>query len=109
MDDLKRFGYSEEELLASAYNQAFVDLMSFECQRAKNYYHNAKELLSTQDRPSMVASEIMGGIYYRILQEIEHSRFNVFGEKISLPGYTKLGLALKIWLNNRLSKVLPQL
>jgi phytoene synthase len=109
LDDLKRFGYSEQELLNSVYNQAFVDLMCFECQRAKNYYHDAKEFLSSRDRPSMVASEIMGGIYYRILQEIERSNFNVFGKKISLPGYTKLSLALKIWLANRLSKRPPKL
>ncbi len=103
-EDLKHFGYSEQELLASTYNPAFVELMRFEYQRAKDYYQKARELLPSQDRHSMVASEIMEGIYYRILQEIEQSGYNVFEKKISLPRYTRLGLALKIWLNNRLSK-----
>ena len=106
-EELKRFGYSEQELLASTYNQAFLDLMRFECQRAKDYYHKARELLSSQDRTSMVASEIMGGIYYRILQEIERAGYNVFKREISLPRYTRLGLAFKIWLSNRLSKWFP--
>ncbi|HLB03341.1 MAG TPA: hypothetical protein VJM77_09430, partial [Nitrospiria bacterium] len=67
----------------------------------------AKELLDGKDRPSMVASEIMGGIYYRILREIERSGYNVFDRKISLPTHTKLTIALRIWLSNRLSKWLP--
>jgi phytoene synthase len=102
-EDLKQFGYSEQELLASTYNPAFVELMRFECQRARDYYQKARELLPSRDRHSMVASEIMGEIYYRILQEIERSGYNVFEKKISLPRYTRLGLALKIWVSNRLS------
>ena len=106
-EDLKRFGYSEQELLASTYNPAFVELMRFEAQRARDYYQKAKELLDGKDRPLMVASEIMGGIYYRILREIERSGYNVFERKISLPTHTKLTIALRIWLSNRLSKWLP--
>ncbi len=102
-EDLKRFGYSEEELLASTYNPAFVELMRFECQRARDYYQKARELLPRQDRHSMVASEIMEGIYHRILLKIEGSGYNVFEKKISLPRYTRLGLALKIWISNGLS------
>lgn len=104
LEDLKHFGYSEGELLSSTYNQAFMDLMRFECQRARDYYQKAHKQLARKDRSTMVASEIMGGIYYRILQEIEQSEYNVFERKISLPRYTKAGLALKIWLSNRLSK-----
>ncbi len=103
-EDLKRFGYSEEELLGSTYNPAFVELMRFECQRTRDYYQKARDLLPRQDRHSMVASEIMEGIYHRILLKIEGSGYNVFEKKISLPRYTRLGLALKIWLGNRRSK-----
>lgn len=104
-EDLKRFDYSEEELLACTYNPAFVNLMRFECQRAREYYRKARALLANEDRPVMVASEIMGGIYYRILEEIEQAGYNVFETNIILPTRTKLGIALKAWAGNRLSKI----
>jgi len=104
-EDLKRFDYSEEELLAGTYNPAFVDLMRFECQQAREYYRKARALLENKDRPAMVASEIMGGIYYRILGKIEQAGYNVFETNIALSGRTKLGIALKAWVVNRLSPI----
>src|SRR2546425_948696 len=38
MEDLTRFGHSEQDLLAGAYTPAFVNLMEFECHRAQEYY-----------------------------------------------------------------------
>ena len=37
-EDLRRFGYTEEELLGSVYNDRFRALMKFECERAHEYY-----------------------------------------------------------------------
>jgi len=96
-EELARFGYGEAELLAGRYNDAFVELMTFQCERARAYYDKAAGLLPFEDRRSMLASEIMGGIYRRLLDEIEARRYHVFEEEIRLAAPTKLLIALRIW------------
>ncbi|MCX6140019.1 MAG: squalene/phytoene synthase family protein [Candidatus Kapabacteria bacterium] len=44
-EDLERFKYTEEDLKAEIYDERFVDLMQFQAQRARDYYHHARALL----------------------------------------------------------------
>jgi phytoene synthase len=96
-DELARFGYREEELLRGAYTPAFSNLMHYAGDRARQYFHNARQLLAAEDRRSLVAAEIMGAIYYRLLETIEASRYRVFERTITLPASQKLWIALSIW------------
>ena len=41
----------------------------------------------------MVAAELMGSVYWRLLRKIEASDYNVFQPKV-----TRLGRAQKLWL-----------
>ena len=47
------------------------DLLRFECERARYYYRCAADELPAADARSLVAAEIMGGIYFGILRRIE--------------------------------------
>ena len=96
-DELARFGYREEELLGGAYTPAFNELMRFAGHRARQYFQDAQQLLAEEDRRSLVAAEIMGAIYYRLLEAIEASRYRVFDRTITLPAAHKLWIALSIW------------
>jgi phytoene synthase len=96
-EELARFGYGEAELLAHQHTDAFAELMAFQCERARAYYDKAAVLLPAEDRRSMLASEIMGGIYRRLLDEIEARRYRVFEEEIRLSAPTKLLIALRKW------------
>jgi phytoene synthase len=96
-EELARFGYGETELLAHHQTDAFVELMAFQCERARAYYDKAANLLPAEDRRSMLASEIMGGIYRRLLDEIEAKHYDVFEEEIRLSAPAKLLIALRIW------------
>jgi 15-cis-phytoene synthase len=96
-DELARFGYCEEELFHGAYTPAFSDLMHYAGGRARQYFDNARQLLAAEDRRSLVAAEIMGAIYYRLLETIEASRYRVFERTITLPTSQKLWIALSIW------------
>jgi phytoene synthase len=71
--------------------------MRFAGGRARHYFHNARQLLAEEDRRSLVAAEIMGAIYYRLLETIEASRYRVFDRTITLPTSQKLWIALSIW------------
>ena len=102
LEDLKRFGYAEEDLFSSRYNQAFVEMMRFEAARAWSYYKRAEETLPKEDRKAMVAAEIMRAIYSTLLRKIENSNYDVFSAPPQLLKPYKLYIAFKAWIGNRL-------
>ncbi|MBI2883591.1 MAG: presqualene diphosphate synthase HpnD [Candidatus Methylomirabilis oxyfera] len=102
-DELQRFGYSEEELLAGRYNSAFVELMRFQCERARGFFRTASAALTAEDERSLLAAEIMRAIYYRLLLRIEAQRYDVFRGDITLSKPRKLLLAGGLWLRSSLN------
>lgn len=103
LEDLRKFGYSEKELLAGVYNDNFIALMQFEHDRATQFYHRTHMLLQPQDRKSLVASEIMSAIYSSLLKRIKDVHYNVFTQTITLSAFQKLLIALR----TRISISLP--
>jgi phytoene synthase len=102
-DELKRFGYSEEELLAGRYNHAFTELMRFQCERARGFFRAASAALTAEDERSLLAAEIMRAIYYRLLLRLEARQYDVFHGKITIGKPRKLLLAGGLWLRSALS------
>lgn len=101
-EDLKRFGYSEEDLKNEVYNANFIELMRFQVARAREYYHKARSFLRADERRRLLPAQIMDDIYYRLLEKIELNEYNVFKEKIRVGTPHKLMIALKHWLNIQL-------
>lgn len=101
-EDLDRFGYSEEDLKNEVYNDKFVNLMEFEVQRAKKYYHDARVSLKSEDKNSMLPAQVMDEIYYRLLEKIELNNYNIYNKKIRVATVHKLMIALKHWLSLKL-------
>ena len=97
-EDLDRFGVRSEELMLGVYNDAFIELMQFECDRARHFFGVARQLLPLQDRRAMVAAEIMAAIYWRLLGRIQERRYNVFAKRVCLPALEKLWIALSVYL-----------
>jgi len=96
-EDLERFNYSEEELLANVYNENFIRLMRFETERAKEFYRKATESLSYEDKPAMLAARAMQHIYFRLLKQLEKKNFDVYSQEIKVPKIEKVGIALGVW------------
>jgi phytoene synthase len=97
-EDLDRFGVRPSELLAGAYNDPFIELMQFECDRARYYFDLARQMLAREDRRSMIAAEIMAATYWRLLARIQKRRYNVFGERVGLSRPVKFWTALSVYL-----------
>ena len=97
-EELKRFGYSEEDLRGRRRNAAFNDLMRFQCGRARDYYRKAESSLPPEDRPAMIAARVMAATYGRLLDKIERTGYNVYETNISLSKTEKIWVALKTWL-----------
>jgi len=98
LEDLEQFGVRPAELLVGAYHDPFIELMQFECGRARHFFSLARRSLPPQDRPAMVAAEIMAAIYWRLLGRIQKRRYNVFGERVRLPALEKLWIAFSVYL-----------
>lgn len=102
LEDLRRFGYPEEDLLNFRYTREFVDLMRFECDRARDYFDRARAALQDEDKRFFFAARIMWSIYAHTLRRIERSDYNVFDRRISISKFLKLLIAFRYWLSHRL-------
>lgn len=88
-DELRRFGYSEADLLQRIYDERFVALMEFQAQRSRQFFAEAAALLPREDRRSMVAAETMSAVYRALLKRIERDRFRVFEKEYRVPNWAK--------------------
>ena len=99
LEDMEKFGYTEQELINEVYNDNFVEMMRFEAQRAREFYHRARKSLSPDERLTTFSAGIMDEIYYRLLDKIELNEFRVFGDRIRVSNVHKLMITLKQWLS----------
>ena len=97
-EDLHRFAVSEADLQAGQVTPAIAALLRFECERAHRYYEAAAAQLPRADAYSLVAAEIMGAIYFEILQRIERQGYDVFSERVRVPRPQRAAIALRVWL-----------
>ncbi len=95
VEDLRKFGYTAEELQRGVLDDRFRRLMRFEAERAREYYSAARNLLPLVEEGSRPALWAMIAIYQRILDRIEQRQFDVFRNPIHLAGTEKIGIALK--------------
>ena len=103
-DELSRFGYSEDQLGNGVYNEAFVELLRFQAQRARSYFRSGHRLLPYLSRRSRSCPAALGAIYSRVLDRIEDSGYDVLGERrIALSGGEKARIAAKAWMTSMLS------
>ncbi|WP_151447545.1 presqualene diphosphate synthase HpnD [Lacisediminimonas profundi] len=98
VNELQQFQVTAADLLNARYNDNFVRLMQFQADRAREAYREAFALLAPEDRRSQRPGLIMAAIYQTLLDEIEHDRFQVLQQRISLTPIRKLWLAWKTWV-----------
>lgn len=102
LEDLRRFRYTEEDLMNEVYDERFVALMAFQAQRAREYFYKARTMLLPDERMTMVAAQIMDAIYYRLLEKIELSDYQVFTQRVRVSPLHKVMIAVRIWLGSKL-------
>ena len=100
LEDLERFGVTEQHLAGGLQQPGVRQLLEFECRRARAIYERAAATLPAGDRRSLVAAEIMGAIYLGILDRIERRGYDVFGERVRVPRPQRAAIALRIWVRS---------
>jgi phytoene synthase len=97
--ELREFGVTPEEILELKDSDRFRRLAAAVGKRARDYFIKARTCLPSGDRRSMVAAELMGTVYWRLLLKIEENGYAVLTkEPIRLSRFQKISLILRAWL-----------
>jgi 15-cis-phytoene synthase len=107
LEDLARFGCTEADLRAGRVTPEVRALLAFECDRARSYYDRAARDLPAVDARRLVAAEIMGAIYARILSRIERVGYDVFSDIIRLPRPRRALIAARTWASVMVRSLAP--
>jgi phytoene synthase len=98
LSELARYGVQPDEILRFQYSPRFFELTQSVASRARSFYLQARESLPAADRRSMIAAELMGTVYWRLLEKLERRRFNVFDTAPArLSKGQKLFLIFRTW------------
>ena len=104
-EDLARFGVTEAALRAGRVTGDIRQLLQHQCQRARQFFTAASQAMPPEQSRKLVAAEIMGGIYYGILERVEQRGYDVFTEVIRVPKSSRALIALSIWARSQLSAI----
>jgi phytoene synthase len=106
--ELKRFSVTGDEIINSKYSDRYFALAGSVAARAKAFYQLAQKSLPAEDRKTMIAAELMGSVYWRLLLKLERGKFDVFGpQPLKLSKPRKLALILRSWLRFSLGSTAP--
>ena len=89
-DELQRFGVEQLR-----YSPEFVELMSFQAQRARAHLAEGLRLLDSLDRRSALCVSTFAGLYRGQLDRMEANDFDVFDKSCRLSTRAKLGVVAR--------------
>jgi phytoene synthase len=92
-EDLRRFGYDEDDLRRRTFDTRFRQLMRFEIARAESCYADAAELGEYLQGGGRAMFGAMFDTYAAILAEIKRRDGDVFGERVRLSPWRKMRIA----------------
>lgn len=90
LQDLEKFGYTEQDLLARVYDDRFVSMMRYQANRANQLFAEAIEMLPPTEREPLMAAEIMRSIYQTLLEKMEEGNFQVFDRRYKVSKVRKV-------------------
>lgn len=108
LEELRRHGVCEADILSGRHTPAFRALAETVAARARTHYAAARTALPAVDRKAMIAAELMGAVYWRLLRKLEARGFDVLGPvPTKLTKLHKLALILRTWFRLVSGAVVP--
>jgi squalene synthase HpnC len=102
LEDLRRYSVTEEDLAQERNTPAFCEMMSFEVERARQWFDRGLPLVSKVDRELAVDIELFSRGGQEILNAIERQRFAVLGHRPAISKTRKLALVARAALGKLL-------
>lgn len=91
-EDLRGFGYSEVDLDQRVNREAFLRLMDFEADRARQFFDAARATLEGKRLQRFLPSELMGRTYQGLLRKLQRERFPSLERQVSLTPLSRAWL-----------------
>lgn len=95
-EDFRRFGVSPSTFEPA---EDFQAMLAFEAARARDYYFQSWPLVGMVDRASRASLRALIAIYWRLLDRIVESDYDVLERRIRVPTWEKILLLVKAKLN----------
>jgi squalene synthase HpnC len=89
LEDIREFGYSEEELFQHRHSQAFKDLMCYQVDRTRELFREGRPLLQEVGKDLRLELRLTWNGGMQILRKIERSDYNVFAKRPTLSLFDK--------------------
>jgi squalene synthase HpnC len=95
LEDLRRFGTSEEEIRSGHNSAAFCEMLRFEVQRAREWFAQGLPLVSKVSRELALDIELFSRGGLEILNAIERQGYAVLGRRPAISKTRKLALVAR--------------
>ncbi len=95
LEDLRRFGVSEQQLLSRSFTPAFRNLLEFQVTRTREYFEKGKPLLESVGRNLRLELRLTWRGGMEILRKIENAGYDVLKERPRLSKKDKLTLLIR--------------
>ena len=95
LEDLGRYGVTEEEIANHRATPAFIEMMKFEVERAREWFDRGLPLVKKVNRELAVDLELFSRGGQEILNAIERQGFDVLGRRPVISKARKLWLVLR--------------
>jgi len=104
IESLRRFGVSEDDIACNRNTQAFREMMKFEVERSRQWFHRGLPIVEKVDRELAIDLELFSRGGQEILNSIERQSFAVLGQRPAISKRRKLGLVARAALGKLLVK-----
>ena len=105
LDEMARFGYSEDDLKQGIIDERFRSLMALQVNRARDYYQRSQKLFPLIDAGARACPKVLHLAYRSILDRIDAQGYDVFSQRIGLTTFEKLMITGRLWAGNLLPSV----
>ena len=95
LEDLRRFGVSEDDIALNQNTPAFVEMMKFEVERARGWFRQGLPLVGKVNRELAVDLELFTRGGQEILHAIEKQGYAVLGNRPAISKPRKLALVAR--------------
>ena len=92
LEDLRRFGVTEDDIAQKRNTSAFCEMMKFEVERARDWFRQGLPLIGKVDRELAVDLDLFSRGGLEILSAIEKQSFAVLGNRPAISKTRKLAL-----------------
>ena len=95
LEDLRRYGVSEDDIASSRNTPAFCEMMRFEVERARDWFRQGLPLVGKVDRELAIDLELFSRGGQEILNAIEKQGYAVLGQRPAISKTRKLALVAR--------------